>query len=474
MVTKQQAETATLISTHPSSFRGPDVLSWLDSITQSLASKWDYLKELTKEILALCCMEDLEKEIEESSEWDTRIIEVRQKIEYFKRGSYGAVPASNINSRQTILQSSTPTRVINTENVGENGQSLPGPLLSGQSSHNQSMELSHSSVGTVGIRMPKISLPRFNREVTKFPTFWQSFDCAVYQNPGVSSVQKFSYLLSLLDGQAFPALQGLEITEENYEHAIEILNSRFGNKQQIINEHMSALLRLQSHPNEKVSHLRYILDSIIIHVRGLDSLGMPSERYDSLLIPIVMNRMPKEITSRVARKISQEIWSIEEILDIIRNEVEAREFSKKIAAPKPMERPVPPRPSQIQGTTQSFITKEAKGPPLCVLCKEGHLSLNCSKITDSKERKARILESRVCFCCLRPGHQAKTCDKKCRKCGGHHHQTICLKSSPRKETLPVESQVADSISASAKSKVNVLMMTASAFFYGEDSRRRQE
>ena len=101
VVTKQQAEIATLISTRLSSFREPDVLSRLDSITQSVASKWDYLTELNKEILELCCMEDLEREIEESSEWDTRITEARQKIEYFKRGSYGAVPASNRNSRQT-------------------------------------------------------------------------------------------------------------------------------------------------------------------------------------------------------------------------------------------------------------------------------------------------------------------------------------------------------------------------------------
>ena len=81
--------------------------------------------------------------------------------------------------------------------------------------------------------------------------------------------------------------------------------SRFGNKQQIINDHMAALLHLQNHPNEKVAHLRYILDSITIHVRGLESLGMPSERYGSLLTPIIMNRMPKEITSQVARKITQ-------------------------------------------------------------------------------------------------------------------------------------------------------------------------
>ena len=48
----------------------------------------------------------------------------------------------------------------------------------------------------------------------------------------------------------------------------------------------------------------------------------------------------------------------------------------------------------------------------------------------------------------------------------------CLKNSPKKETLSVESRVANSISASAKSKENVLMTTASAFVYGEDCSKR--
>ena len=142
---------------------------------------------------------------------------------------------------------------------------------------------------------------------------------------------------------------------------------------------------------------------------------MPSERDGSLLIPIVMNSMPKEITSQVARKISQEIRPFDEILDMTRNEVEAREFSEKVIVSKPAEKPVPPCPRQIQDATQSFIIKEAKGSLLCVFCKEGHLSFNCSKIIDVKERKAQILEGRVCFCCLKPGHQARTCEKECRK-----------------------------------------------------------
>eukprot|EP00795_Rhopilema_esculentum_P016270 gene16270-biopygen5527 len=139
-----------------------------------------------------------------------------------------------------------------------------------------------------------------------------------------------NYLMRSLEGTAFKALEGLAITEENYEHAINILQTRFGNPKQIISAHMQALLNLQSYPNETVSQIRAIYDNINVQVRGLETLGISSERYGSLLVPVIMSRMPAEITLQVARKTSEQIWRIDEILDIIRKEIEAREISRKL------------------------------------------------------------------------------------------------------------------------------------------------
>ena len=461
VVTKLQAEVATYIESRASSYAEPNVVSHLESISESLTTKKEYLKQVDEEILGLCAIEEIEKEIEECSDWETRINETLGKIRKYKQGRYRATPSSIANRQpSTAPVSSTPVR--------DGTPSSNQPHSSGEGTSSSDLNLSLKSSASFGVKLPKISLPRFNGEITKFSTFWQSFDCAVNQNPSVSPVEKFNYLLSLLDRQAFRALQGLEITGENYQPAVEILKSRFGNKQQIINDHMAALLRLQSHPNERVANLRYILDSIIIHFRGLESLGMPSERYGSLLLPIIMNRMPKEITCQVAKKITKEIWPIEEILDIIRSEVEAKEFSEKVVASKPTERPVSlrPRPKHVHGTTQSFVAKVEKGSPTCLFCKEQHLSIKCTKVTDVRERKALIQEAKVCFC-LKPGQQAKTCDINYRKCGGHLHQTICFKKTSA-EIKPNESSETSSLSASSKSMETVLVMTASAFVYGED------
>ena len=43
-----------------------------------------------------------------------------------------------------------------------------------------------------------------------------------------------------------------------------------------------------------------------------------------------MARMPRKITLHVARKTTEEVWLIEEILDIVRKQIEARELSKNI------------------------------------------------------------------------------------------------------------------------------------------------
>ena len=54
----------------------------------------------------------------------------------------------------------------------------------------------------------------------------------MHENEQLSVVYKMNYVMRSLEGSAFKALEGLVITEENYEHAIKILQTRFGYQQQ--------------------------------------------------------------------------------------------------------------------------------------------------------------------------------------------------------------------------------------------------
>ena len=72
-------------------------------------------------------------------------------------------------------------------------------------------------------------------------------------------MDRFNYLRSYLEGPALAAIAGFLLTEANYHNAIELLITRFGNKQCIISSHVEQLLKLpnavSSRDTQKVKKL---------------------------------------------------------------------------------------------------------------------------------------------------------------------------------------------------------------------------
>ena len=85
----------------------------------------------------------------------------------------------------------------------------------------------------------------------------------MHENNEISKIDKFNYLNSLLEGPASHTIQGLSLTEANYDSAVELLQTRFGNPQQIITTHMDELLKLPNCVGDKASSLRLIYDKLL-------------------------------------------------------------------------------------------------------------------------------------------------------------------------------------------------------------------
>ena len=90
-------------------------------------------------------------------------------------------------------------------------------------------------------------------------------------------------------------MQGLTLTEANYDTAVDLLKARFGKKQAIISAHMDELMKLPDNTLDKPSSLRNIYDKVTVHTRGLHSLGVDLDHYGTLLIPIIMPKLPSEV-----------------------------------------------------------------------------------------------------------------------------------------------------------------------------------
>ena len=57
---------------------------------------------------------------------------------------------------------------------------------------------------------------------------------------------------------------------------------------------------------------------------------MSAEQYGSLLIPIVMSKLPDNVCLKIARDTKEEIWNVEDFIETINIEMRAREASEGI------------------------------------------------------------------------------------------------------------------------------------------------
>jgi hypothetical protein len=280
-----------------------------------------------------------------------------------------------------------------------------------------------SGVTQLRPKLPKLVLSKFKGNVANWTGFWDSYQVAVHDNTLLSPIDKFNYLNSLLEGAAARAIQGLSLTSANYEHAIALLKERFGKPQRVITSHMDELLKIPSCNKDNPSSLRYVYDKISIHVIGLESLGVSADQYGSLLIPIILDKLPSEIKLQVARKATGEIWEINELLMTIQAEVEAREASdaSKVhnasSSSSKTQRPA--------GTTNALFSNDGK--IRCVYCQGEHYSASCQTIVNAKDRKDALKKAGRCFICLNPNHMSRDCKstRNCRHCNNKHHQSIC-------------------------------------------------
>ena len=70
---------------------------------------------------------------------------------------------------------------------------------------------------------------------------------------------------------------------------------------------MDEMLKIPGCVNDNASQLRLVYDKL-----GLESLGVSSNQYGSLLIPVIMSKLPHEIRVQVARNTAREVWDVSE------------------------------------------------------------------------------------------------------------------------------------------------------------------
>ena len=168
---------------------------------------------------------------------------------------------------------------------------------------------SHSQFVT---HLPKLDVPSFSRDPLKWQSFWDCFEAAIHFNPYLTGVQKLSYLRAQLSGEAARVIAGLPLTNVNYTHSISLLKDRYGQPHKLIHAHVQALLELPK-PINNLTSIKLFHDTIEGHIRCLQSLGKSPDALETLLVPIMLGKLPEETKKNMARTHESSQWTVQQL-----------------------------------------------------------------------------------------------------------------------------------------------------------------
>ena len=170
-------------------------------------------------------------------------------------------------------------------------------------------EDSVTSYGGAKAKLPKLAIKKFYGEAHIWQEFCDSFKSSIDVNKNLSTIDKFNYLKNLLETNAYSTIAGLSLTAANYSTVLELLHKRYGQKQIIVNFHIGSILKTQPlHYNAEIAQVRKVYDTMETHCQRLKALGVESSSYGTILVNILLQRLPDEIKLIISRKMNEVKW----------------------------------------------------------------------------------------------------------------------------------------------------------------------
>ena len=150
------------------------VLTRLKTIEEQLVEKTRTLKNLDEEVLRLIDVTEIENNVLESETVLDKIAQLCGEINAFTKKPTKLPPSDHVPPEVT------PEPVI-----------MDRPSSRNSTSHEEIQSENgdtHSRISGTKPKLPKLHLPKFSGNITKFQTFWDSFESAIHVNPDLSSI----------------------------------------------------------------------------------------------------------------------------------------------------------------------------------------------------------------------------------------------------------------------------------------------
>ena len=180
---------------------------------------------------------------------------------------------------------------------------IVGSVSSGQSNPD-------NTGGIQSLKLPAITLPEFDGESNWF-TFWDKFKGLVHERSDLTPVTKFSYLVGQLQGIALEVVRELNVTDDNYDVAVQLLKENFEDEEANIQRLVSKLIDLEGpkHAYQELMNFRITFSGL------LKSLSVHKDLVESawLINAIIQKKLGQKTLDELYHRYKKNYFSHQEI-----------------------------------------------------------------------------------------------------------------------------------------------------------------
>ncbi|XP_018314293.1 uncharacterized protein, partial [Mycetomoellerius zeteki] len=276
------------------------------------------------------------------------------------------------------------------------------------------------------VRLPTIELPKFDGNYEHWIPFRDLFESLIASNALIPPVQKLHYLRSALVSDAAKVIAPIEITNDNYKIAWDLLRQRFENKKLITHQLIQTLLDLPSITKESHADLRQLVDNVSQITQNLAKLGQRVEHFAIWVIHIILPKIDKGSRREWEFKRSEveEFPTLNEFITFLISRsacLEAVSRANRNAQPASDNNKT--THGHGKNTSKSYI---ASNNSSCPVCANSHKIYECDSFLSMSiaERNAEIKRKNLCIKCLKQFHGKGCRASNCRLCKGYHNSLL--------------------------------------------------
>nr|XP_029734148.1 uncharacterized protein LOC115269505 [Aedes albopictus] len=274
-----------------------------------------------------------------------------------------------------------------------------------QSALNNSMQAAQHHQPHFHLRLPKIEMPKFNGDFSRWISFRDTFYFHVHVNGDIPAVAKLQYLLQSLEGSAKKPFESVDIEADNYATTWDALLKRYDNRKYLKKQLFRALYDLPAVKQECATRIHGLVDD---YQRHLDQATLRAwEEKTSQKDDVKYDELVEFLYQRVR------------ILQSVGPETH-HSASSKVAGN--------PQKSFKEKVSANAATASPPSYSCPLSCSDSHSLRTCPVFLGKgvSQRRELVSQKRLCWNCLSFGHQSKKCGSKfsCRTCREKHHSLL--------------------------------------------------